>query len=457
MLIGTWRIVALTDNGDPIGPELIRRKIARNATLEVSDRLVSHVNPENGEVKSSPFTVNPTRFPRTIDLITPDDRMLTGIYKFEGDDLVVCYNTREGRPRPVDFVSPGGNFVTLMRLQVADGPSPAMPSAEKSPAAPARSEDLQSDTPSPSKARQAKFSAAFRLLNDERKPTQSELDRDRQLLAGTWRVQAIVDDGQSLSADLIREKIADGGVIKIGVRGISSVSPQSDAKRLWAYRINPAPSPSQIDITTQFDTLLKGIYKFEGDRLLICLAKVEEHARPTSFDAPDGSGQILYKLKMVGEREDSASAAAEPESKPEPRVMVRARQTTVTPAPQPAPQPAPKPVIDEKARIEQEIRGMLIGSWSMTDRKGNLVMVFRPDGSFTSTRTYAKRRLFEPDVVTSSGIWSYGRGIVSASVQSTNDRDMLGHGIVSRIQSISEDAMVATDNIGQLMTLRKIR
>jgi hypothetical protein len=100
---------------------------------------------------------------------------------------------------------------------------------------------------------------------------------------------------------------------------------------------------------------------------------------------------------------------------------------------------------------------MLIGSWSMTDRKGNLVTVFRPDGTFTATRTYAKRRLFEPDVVTSNGAWTYGHGVVSATVYGSNDRNMLGHGVVSRVQSIGEDAMVASDNIGQLMTLRKLR
>ncbi|QEH33345.1 hypothetical protein OJF2_18460 [Aquisphaera giovannonii] len=453
MLAGTWKILAVTDNGDSFGPEIVRRKIARDGTLRVTDRLVSHVNPETGETRTVAFTIDPSKFPRRIDLITDDDRTLPGIYKFEDDNLVVCYASREGRPRPVDFESPGGASVTLLRLRLTSG-SPASSSAPVISDPPSRApklEDRADDDRTPAKTRQA----AFSRLGQERKPSQGELTRDRDLLGGTWRVEAIEDDGQSLSADIIQAKIADGGLVRIGVRGISTVSPRDEEKRLWAYRIDPARSPKHIDITTQYDTVLKGIYTFQGDRLLLCIAKSEDQSRPTSFDAPNGSGQMFYKLRMVADSAATQGAPAEP--KPQPRVMVRAARTVSRPASQVVAEPAPQPPVDEQARLESQIRGMLIGSWSMADRKGNVVVVFRPDGSFTSTRTYARRRLFEPDVVTSNGIWSYNRGVVSISVYGSNERNLLGHSLVSRIQSIGDDAMVAADNVGQLMTLRKIR
>jgi hypothetical protein len=100
---------------------------------------------------------------------------------------------------------------------------------------------------------------------------------------------------------------------------------------------------------------------------------------------------------------------------------------------------------------------MLVGSWSMTDKKGDFVAVFRPDGSFTSTRTFAKRRLFEPDTTTSNGSWAYGQGILSARVTGATDRDMLGYGFVGRLQSIGDDAMVTVANSGKLLTLKKVR
>ena len=100
---------------------------------------------------------------------------------------------------------------------------------------------------------------------------------------------------------------------------------------------------------------------------------------------------------------------------------------------------------------------MLVGSWTMTDKKGNFVAVFRPDGTFSSTRTFARRRLFEPDTTTSNGSWVYGQGILSARVTGTTDRDMLGYGFVGRVQSIGEDTLVTADNSGKLLTLRKLR
>ena len=56
MLSGNWQIVSATDNGDQIGPELFRRKIARNGRITVAKRVVTHVNPETGEDCAPPDT-----------------------------------------------------------------------------------------------------------------------------------------------------------------------------------------------------------------------------------------------------------------------------------------------------------------------------------------------------------------------------------------------------------------
>ena len=37
----------------------------------------------------------------------------------------------------------------------------------------------------------------------DRKPTQGELARERDLLGGNWAIQSIVDDGESLASNLI--------------------------------------------------------------------------------------------------------------------------------------------------------------------------------------------------------------------------------------------------------------
>ena len=294
MLAGVWQIVSVTDNGDAIGQELFRRKIAQNGKISIANRVITHVNPETGESRSTGYIINPSKFPRTMDLITPEERILPGIYKFEGDDLVVCWSTRDGKDRPTEFESTTGSFRTLMRLKVG-GSSPAIvpkPDAAGPKIDPATPQSDTPETVPAARTRTASMTSPVKTYN-ERKATQGELSRDRDLLGGNWEIQGITDDGETLSANLIRAKIAEDGMVRIGVRGVSVKSPRDDQKKLWAYRIDPAQSPKQIDVTTQFDTVLKGIYTFEGDRLLVCVAKQEDDPRPTAFEASDGSDRIL--------------------------------------------------------------------------------------------------------------------------------------------------------------------
>jgi uncharacterized protein (TIGR03067 family) len=427
MLAGTWQVVSVVDNGDRVGAELIRRKVVKDGQFRVGDRTITHVNPETGETRTTGFILNPLKSPRQIDLITPDERILKGIYRFDGDDLIVCYGNREESPRPEAFDSPTGSFRILITMKLGAEPKkPAGPADQ--PAEPTKADDQPS---TPARTRTASLKTPSRAPV-ERQPTESELRRDRDLLGGNWRIESIEDDGERLAADLIRTKVAEDGVVRIGVRGMSIVSPRDDQKHLWAYRIDPTQTPRQIDVTTQFDAVLKGIYSFEGDRLLICVAKSEDSPRPTSFGAAGGSGRMLYKLSML--RDDPPPAKVE------------------------EPKPPPRPSAEDIARRrEQQIRDMLVGSWSLTDRKGKLVAVFRPDGSFTATRTFARRRLFEADTITSNGSWSYGQGILSARVTGTTDRNMLGYGFAGRLQSIGDDALVTADRTGQLLTLTKVR
>jgi uncharacterized protein (TIGR03067 family) len=60
--------------------------------------------------------IDPTSFPKTIDIIQPSGRVIEGIYDLDGDDLHIC-TAYAGFPRPSDFTLPGssGNFFELFR------------------------------------------------------------------------------------------------------------------------------------------------------------------------------------------------------------------------------------------------------------------------------------------------------------------------------------------------------
>jgi hypothetical protein len=213
---------------------------------------------------------------------------------------------------------------------------------------------------------------------------------------------------------------------------VAIVSPKSGERRLSAIRIDPSKTPSQVDVTTQFDEVLKGIYQFDGDALVLCLAKRDEDDRPTVFSAPTGSNDLLFRLKMAaGER------------KPE--------------APPTVARPAPKVADGEKAKDEQ-IRQKIVGAWLLNDSQGNLTLVFRTDGTFVATRTWRSglKKLFEGDTTTSEGRWSYGHGLLDALVTSTMDPKLLSRNYNYWVQSIGDNTMVVKSLFDDLRTARRL-
>ena len=239
MLAGSWKFVSMTDKGETLGSTLLGDKFARDGVLTVADRRMTIVSPETGEKRTATFRIDPGKTPRQIDLVTRDDRIFRGIYKFEDSDLVVCLQPGDSIARPEDFTAPNDSDRILVRLKTISRKS-----------APARSPASES-------------------ANDKTRdqtPTDSRLRRAHELLAGSWDVVSIIDDGSTLAADLIQAKFAENGRIQIGTKEVAFVSPQSGERRISAIHIDPTKTPFQIDVTTHFDEVLKGM-SYGGGRL----------------------------------------------------------------------------------------------------------------------------------------------------------------------------------------------
>ncbi len=432
MFQGIWKFSSINDNGEIFGPELIHRAFAQDGYVTIKGRNLEVVNPENGQARVASFRLDPSKSPRQLDLINRHERIYRGIYKFEGENLVVCLERGADGPRPIDFEVKEGSERLLFRLSPTD--------LKEAPRTPSLSINLD-DAPAPS----APSIISERPSSPEsggRRATEAEIRRAHEMLSGEWEILSITDDGSEVGPRLIRAKFAEDGRLRIGTRVASFVTPTTEEKHVSAIRLDPAKSPSWIDLTTQLDTVLKGIYKFDGDQLILCLAKHETNPRPTEFEAPSGSDRALFRM-----------AIAKPTSKPAP--APRAEPVHV-----PTSTTKHEPTAEEKAQArDRQIREMLVGSWSYADKKGTVTIVLRSDGSFVTTRSWAKamKRIFEGQTSTSEGRWSYSHGSLTARIESTTSLSLAGHGFSARLQSIGEDSLVFKDVVGELRTARRLR
>ncbi len=410
MLAGSWQFVSINDKGENLGPRLVEARFARDGILTIGDRRLTIANPVTGEERSATYRIDPSRNPRRIDLFTRDDRVLRGIYQFEGDNLVICLQPDESKNLPTGFSSADGADLILIRVKTLSAPA-------------AHTSKLASSS----------VTKRPRETIREQGPSAGELRRAHELLSGNWDILSIVDDGELLGPDLIRAKFAANGRVQIGTRSVAIISPKSGERRLSAIRIDPSKTPSEVDVTTQFDEVLKGIYRFDGDQLLLCMAKRDDDERPSAFEAPGGSNDLLFRLKMV---------PSESAHEPEPAVAQRASKT-----------------VDSSKEKDEQIRQQIVGSWTLDDWQGNLTLVFRADGTFVATRTWRSglKRLFEGNTTTSEGRWNYNRGLLDTLITSTMDPKLLSRSYNYWVQSIGDTTIVVKNLFGELRTARRLR
>jgi len=96
-LQGTWKVVkAVKQGGD--APEDERKKLQ---VVIVGDKLT--MKTKNG-AETTPFVIDPSKKPATIDLTLDETRTLQGIYELDKDALKICVGL-SGEKRPGEFKS----------------------------------------------------------------------------------------------------------------------------------------------------------------------------------------------------------------------------------------------------------------------------------------------------------------------------------------------------------------
>lgn len=111
----------------------------------------------------------------------------------------------------------------------------------------------------------------------------------------------------------LREKATAGGADQPEPAGGTRFTLTADGKFLMkqgeraereegSYKVDAKKDPAEIDFMPRpgkDGPPVLGIYKLDGDTLTICIARGDGKLRPTKFEAPEGSANILMTLKRA--------------------------------------------------------------------------------------------------------------------------------------------------------------
>ncbi len=125
----------------------------------------------------------------------------------------------------------------------------------------------------------------------------SDSKADQKKLQGTWKATSAKFNGKDSSVD------GDNALAAVFKDNVATLRASEAVKKAYAkvqVKLDASTMPKCIDITvlggTQKDTVFEGIYKFDGDKLVLCV-KLLGKERPTKFESPEGENIVLMELE----------------------------------------------------------------------------------------------------------------------------------------------------------------
>jgi hypothetical protein len=218
------------------------------------------------------------------------------------------------------------------------------------------------------------------------------------------------------------------------------VSPLDGTKSAKSFSVDPATYPKQIAVATREKIEALGIYRFDNERLVVCVSDPALAARPQEFSARQGSQRMM----MVLEREEQKPAS-------EPLADLPAPPTQTAKAPSSA---AGKIVTDD------QVVSMLMGTWRLNDGMGLLDVTFNADRTYRSYREVRDMTTFHHVFVqspVSSGTWSVQQGQLILNITASTYLDRVNQTLRIAIRSISEKDFIFVDYLGRVGQAVKLR
>ncbi|MFO0954428.1 MAG: TIGR03067 domain-containing protein [Isosphaeraceae bacterium] len=125
------------------------------------------------------------------------------------------------------------------------------------------------------------------------------------MLQGAWTMESFVIDGETVPVDQVRTG-------RLSVEGPEYRASLGASSVLSRIRVDPSKEPGEVDFAIvdgpQVGKTVRGIYKVEGDRLVVCRGVRPESGRPVRFEAPADSGMLLVAWNRTPDEKDDATA-----------------------------------------------------------------------------------------------------------------------------------------------------
>lgn len=114
---GHWQVESLVENGNVIPKAAIKDWLPSGGRLEIIENAIIFKSHRDGKKHAKVFSVDDTTYPKSIKIISPDEKSSTGIYRFNDGELIICIVHPDEAKKPEDFSARTGSKRILMVLK----------------------------------------------------------------------------------------------------------------------------------------------------------------------------------------------------------------------------------------------------------------------------------------------------------------------------------------------------
>jgi uncharacterized protein (TIGR03067 family) len=122
---GHWQVAELVEDGKVIPKEAIKEWLPSGGRAEIIENAIIFKSPQDGKKHAKVFSVDPTEYPKGIEVSTPSRKDSWGIYRFDEGKLVICLTDPDETERPKEFSAKAGSKRMLMVLKRPSAQTPA--------------------------------------------------------------------------------------------------------------------------------------------------------------------------------------------------------------------------------------------------------------------------------------------------------------------------------------------